>query len=205
MANDTEIEVKFYLLNLPVFEQRLQALGARLTQPRVYELNLRFDTPQMDLAAEKRILRLRRDQRAVMTYKGPNQARDDVAVRQEIEFTVSDFGAARRFLEALGYSVSVSYEKYRAIYALGDLVVTLDEMPFGNFAEIEGPGPRQIQAIAQRLGLDWAQRVRAGYLALFDHVKAVAHLDVQDLSFANFAGLEITPEQLGVIPADEGK
>ena len=35
---------------------------------------------------------------------------------QELEFTVGDFDMARAFLQALGYQVSMIYEKYRAGY-----------------------------------------------------------------------------------------
>ncbi len=50
-TNQTELEVKFYLADLPALEARLQALGARLSQARVHEINLRFDTPSLDLTA----------------------------------------------------------------------------------------------------------------------------------------------------------
>jgi adenylate cyclase class 2 len=87
-----------------------------------------------------------------------------VRLRQEIEFTVSDFEAARRFLEALGYHVALMYEKYRTTYDLEGVHITLDKMPYGNFIEIEGPDPASIRRINEQLGLDWEQRVPATHL-----------------------------------------
>ena len=203
--NGKEIEVKFYLADPPRLLQRLQALGAGCQQPRVYEANLRFDTPDRQLSRSLCALRLRMDTAARMTYKGPPLDDAGARLRQELEFTVSDFDMARAFLEALGYQVMVMYEKYRATYRLGRLVVTLDEMPFGTFAEIEGPGGEAIQAAALQLGLDWEQRILDSYLMLFDMLKARLGLTFNDLSFENFQGLTIPPAALGAKPADGEK
>jgi adenylate cyclase class 2 len=200
-----EIEVKFYLSDAPRFFQRLEALGAGCQQPRVYEANLRFDTPDRQLSRSLRALRLRMDTAARMTYKGPPLEDAGARLRQELEFTVSDFDTARSLLEALGYQVVVMYEKYRTTYRLDELVITLDEMPFGIFAEIEGPGGEAIQEAARQLGLDWEQRILDSYLVLFDRLKVRLGLTFNDLSFENFQGLVIPPEALGAKPADGEK
>lgn len=204
-ASGQEIEVKFYLADALRLQQRLEALGAICEQPRVYEANLRFDTPDRQLSRSLRALRLRMDTAARMTYKGPPLDDAGARLRQELEFTVSDFDMARAFLEALGYQVIVMYEKYRTTYRLGELVITLDEMPFGTFAEIEGPGGEAIQEAAHRLSLDWQARLLDSYLVIFDRLKARLGLTFNDLSFENFHGLSITPAALGALPADREK
>lgn len=201
-SNDQEIEVKFYLSNAPALISRLAEVGGQLIQARLFEVNLRFDTPARDLTRAQRVLRLRQDNRVRMTYKGPAAAGEAVSVRQEIEFEVSDFGAARRLLEALGYQVSVMYEKWRTTYRLGGLEIVIDEMPFGSFCEIEGPDAASILQTAVSLGLDWNERINASYLALFDRLKINRQLDVDQLSFAELADQAITPGDLGVRPAD---
>lgn len=197
-SSGTELEVKFYLPNLFELQSRLEALGAQLVQPRVHEINLRFDTPSGDLAGGYRVLRLRQDTEARLTYKGPGEVQDGVRIRQELEFTVSSFDIARSFLEALGYEISVMYEKYRAIYALGGVLVTLDEMPYGYFAEVEGPDGNSIHRTADVLELDWETRILDSYLLLFDRLRSRLDLTFRDLSFANFEGLNVTGEMLGV-------
>jgi len=152
MVKDIETEVKFYIQDLERIWQRLEACGAEVEQPRQHELNLRFDTADGALSRGGRVLRLRQDAGNWMTYKGPGQSDTGVLVRQEIEFGVADFDAARRFLEALGYHVSVLYEKYRATYLLDGQKVTLDELPYGCFIEIEGSDAASIQKVAGRLG-----------------------------------------------------
>ena len=137
----------------------MRRIGAVLERERTHEVNYRFDTPEMTLSRQHRVLRLRQDNASILTYKGPSRTHDGVSVREEIEFEVSDFTAARQLLEAIGYQESVRYEKWRTIYVLDDLEITLDEMPFGNFTEIEGGDPLAIQHTASKLALDWSTRI----------------------------------------------
>jgi len=202
--DDREIEVKFYLSNPRVFLARLLATGAACTQGRLFEVNLRFDTPDGSLTSAHRVLRLRKDNRARLTYKGAAVPGEQVSVRQEIEFEVSDFDAARRFLEALGYQVSVMYEKWRTTYLLGGQEIVIDEMPFGVFCEIEGPDAASIQQTAASLGLDWNARIITSYLDLFDLLKLKRQLKVNHLTFEELAGIKLTADDLGVQPADLG-
>jgi adenylate cyclase, class 2 len=196
--NDEEIEVKFLVRDLAEVTARLESLGGVVAAERVFEVNLRFDTPEGVLTGMGRVLRLRRDSRAVMTYKGSAKAGDDVSARQEIEFQVSDFEAARRLLEALGYQVVVIYEKYRTTYRLDSLLVTLDEMPFGSFVEIEGPDAGSIRAAALALQFDWEARSTASYLGLFHQLRAARGLTAQHLTFSELKDVEVSPEDLGL-------
>lgn len=199
--NGQELEVKFYVASLDAIEERLRRLGAQVHQPRTHEVNLRFDTPEGRLGDNFQVLRLRQDTAAVMTYKGPGEVQGGVRARREIEFQVSDLEAARQFLEALGYQVVLMYEKFRAVYALEGALVTLDEMPYGEFVEIEGPDPALIASLAAKLGLDWEKRVLDSYVGIFDHLRFTLGLTFRDLSFENFAGVPITSQALGVSPA----
>jgi len=193
-----ELEVKFYVPDLPAFEKRLVGQGAALELPRVHEVNLRFDTPSEELGRTYRVLRLRQDSQVRVTFKGPGIEKDGVQQRQELEFSVSDFAAAQAVFEALGYQVVVMYEKYRTTYALGDVLVVLDEMPYGNFIEIEGPAGESIQKAARQLGLNWERRNLESYVFMFERLRQAKGWTFRDLSFANFAGKAISPEDLGV-------
>lgn len=198
MGNKLEQEVKFYLHDLKALEEKLITLGASLRQPRTYELNLRFDTPDRRLSAAFQALRLRQDNRARLTYKGASDPLREISARAELEVEVSDLSTARAILEALGYEVVVSYEKFRAAYLLEDVEISLDEMPFGNFCEIEGPDSESIRKCAQVLKLDWEKRSKLSYLALFGILKEKMHLDVENLSFNEFTGLHPAPDDFGL-------
>lgn len=200
--NEQEIEVKFHINKPDALIEKLKACGAQPSQARILEINLRFDTADMSLSHAARVLRLRQDEEVHLTYKGPGQVMDGVLSRQEIEFTVSDFQAARHFLEALGYQVIVAYEKYRQTYRMGGLDITVDEMPYGCFAEIEGPHAVQIRAAADLLQLDWSKRIIGSYLDLFSQLKVRKGYTFKDLTFENFKEQVITPSDLRVSPAD---
>lgn len=200
--NDRELEAKFLVRDLSRLAARLAQLGAVQTGERVFESNLRFDTPARELGAGSRALRLRLDRGARLTYKGPPAAGAEVNERQEIEFSVSDFQAARRLLEALGYEVSAVYEKFRSTYRLGELEIVLDELPYGNFIEIEGPGADLIRSAADGLGLRWETHCADSYMALFDRLVS-AGLPAAGLTFAEFERFAIQPSDLGLEYADE--
>ena len=202
MQKNQEIEVKFYLNDLARFEKNLQGLGAELIQPRVHEINLRFDTPDGKLTNSGQVLRLRQDERSRFTYKRSSpEETDSVSSRTEIEFEVSSFENARLFLEALGYQVYVSYEKYRRTYQLPSVEIMLDETPFGDFIEIEGSNAQSIETIAAALHLNWQARCLEGYMMLLDKVKAI-HSNIKNMTFDEFSGLKITADELGLISAD---
>jgi len=197
-----EIEAKFYLGNLAALEQKLRSLEAELISPRVLETNLRFDLPDGSLTAARQVLRLRRDAVARLTFKGPAQPGETVSMRREIEFEVSDFQAARQFLEALGYRVSIFYEKYRTTYALNGCEVVLDELPYGMFAEIEAVNAEAIFNTAKRLGLDWDARIADSYLGLFSRLKAAVGLEAENLAFDELAGWHGDLSAIGLRRAD---
>jgi adenylate cyclase, class 2 len=201
-SSDQELEVKFYLSGRKEMEAKLNALG-QLSAPRVHEINLRLDTANLSLLASGRLLRLRQDSRARVTYKGPGSEEGGVRLRQELEFTVSDFDTARALFEALGYQVYMMYEKYRTTYQLGNVEVALDEMPTGDFLEIEGPDSVSIRKAAQQLELNWEARILDSYTVLFARTRAQMGFDFRDLSFENFKGLTITPQVMGVVIADQ--
>ena len=202
-ANGQETEVKFYVRDLKKVELRLLELKAQLIQPRVHEINLRFDFPDGSLRRDFKVLRLRKDTEAKLTFKGPSEERaGGVMSRQEIEFTVSDFESAKQFFESLGYVPVVFYEKFRTTLELKGAHIMLDELPYGMFIEIEGEDIQILHEIADLLGLNWDEMVKAGYHALFDRVAEKFKLKSADLSFKALETVRITADDLKIRPAD---
>lgn len=198
-----EIETKFFISNLEKIVARLHELQARLIQTRVLETNLRFDLPDASLRARGQVLRLRRDTEARLTFKSSGQEQSGVLAREEIEFVVDDFEKARHFLEALGYREVIVYEKYRRTFDLEASLIMLDELPYGNFLEIEGQSVAQIQSTAAKLDLRWQTAISTSYTALFAVAVNSLHLTFRDITFTNFAGIAVTPDDLHVRAADK--
>lgn len=202
-ASDKELEVKFCVSDLKEMENRLIAVNATLVQPRTHEYNLRFDTLDGELGQKESMLRLRRDSGTHITYKGPSSTLGGVLARQEIEFDVSDFSAAQKLVEALGFKHKFVYEKYRTTYAFEGLKVTLDELPYGTFVEIEGAQPEHIKEASQKLDLDWNERLPETYLGIFRRMKELFRLNFSDITFANFENAEYDLLRTGIKEADK--
>ncbi|MFO7321241.1 MAG: class IV adenylate cyclase [Chloroflexota bacterium] len=192
MAGQNEVELKLYVRDLDAVRQRLESAGAVLVSPRTYERNVRYDDKSRSLSRRGDVLRLREDSRWRLTYKaGKGAVRGSDAVsRYEAEVEVSDFDTMHDILGRLGLSPYMVYEKYRTTYQLDGVEVVLDEMPYGNFVEIEGEA-EAIQQVRLRLGLGEATAYRGGYTDLFERVRRKLKLKFTDLTFANFEQIDV--------------
>lgn len=193
----SEVEVKFHIDDLKVIEAKLQSIGATLTKERVYERNIRYENADKTLTAQGIVVRLRQDTTTRLTYKEPPATLPDnfqLSHRYEAEVEVSDFATMQTILGKLGYYHHMMYEKYRTTYTFESVEIVLDEMPYGNFIEIEGTD-KTIEAAIIALGLESSDRIVTNYIYLFEVIKQALKLDVHDLSFANFEGVTV-PKQL---------
>lgn len=185
----TETEIKLYVPELADVEIALQNAGAVLSAARVFERNVRYDTPDERLRAQAGVLRLRQDTRTRLTFKdGEKSVGEFGMTRFEAETEVGDFDAMEMILGKLGFVPMMVYEKYRTTYAFHETDVTLDEMPYGNFVEIEGL-ESDIRTVMQSLDLIDAKRLSNSYVVLFENVRRAMGLDITHLTFENFAGV----------------
>jgi adenylate cyclase class 2 len=198
MANNnsyTETEVKLFVPDLHTIQQRLDALGATLKAARVYERNVRYDDAERALTPRGVVVRLRQDTRVRLTYKDEGTVENGIVSRYEAEVQVSDFATMEAILGKLGYTPYLIYEKYRTTYELDGAEVVLDEMPYGNFVEIEGDKD-SIERVIEALELRAARRYEGSYAVLFERVRRKLGLTFTDLTFANFAGVTVGEEDL---------
>ncbi len=199
MAHDNvETEVKISVDDLQKVAEKLRAHNATLTGERVFERNVRYEDATESLTPADRVLRLRQDTRARLTYKAPgSDNQNGVLSRTELEVTVSDFQTTDLLLKALGYHPSWEYEKYRTTYQLNVCEVVLDEMPFGNFVEVEGE-QEAIENVLTMLDLANAPRIGASYSDLFFRIKERMKLNFRDLTFENFKSVTVPREMFQV-------
>ncbi len=140
-----EIEKKYRL-----DKKRLVELTAKLGQmgaefcDEVFEENYLHRGGVID--ERSAVLRLRKiGDRTILTYKERLPTESDIKHRIEHETDVADVDAMERIIQALGYKLSVVYEKHRKTWHFHNVEVVLDELPFGLYMEIEG----EIEAIEQ--------------------------------------------------------
>lgn len=192
--NDLEVEVKFYLSDIPPVRDRILDLGAEC-KGRFFETNIRFEDENKTLKRKRSLLRLRKDASAKLTFKSPPIAPDtQFKVRRELEVEVSDFSTMNRILEELGFHKEQVYEKWRETFVLGTTHFCIDTMPYGDFLEIEGE-KTEIRKLADQLDLKWEKRILTNYLAMFRTVREKLGLSFSDLTFENFKDVEPDPEK----------
>ncbi len=201
MKSRKEIEAKFIVADLDEICQRLLDLGGAVVVPKQSERNLYFDTPDRKLISGKQVLRIRTNDTVRMTYKRQEEAFED---RTEIELTLDDATEAHALLLALGFELIFACEKRRETFELDDVLVMLDELPFGCFVEIEGATLEDIRKASSRLGLDWQKRVRISYMALYDRLREDLKLTTTEASFEAFNNLPpLRAENLGLVYATQ--
>ena len=186
--NLRETEVKLHTPDLAAVREALESGGATLTHPRVYERNLRYEDADESLTPRGIVLRLRQDTAAKLTYKAGESYADGIVSRFEAEVRVSDFETMDGILRRLGFHEALVYEKYRTTYEFMGAEVVLDELPYGDFTEIEGDA-ESIERVVATLGLDDCRRMEGSYTDIFADVKARLEMDARDLTFEAFDGV----------------
>ncbi|MEO8131129.1 MAG: class IV adenylate cyclase [Bryobacteraceae bacterium] len=169
-----ETEIKLRVSDAESARALLLQSGYAISVPRVLEVNVIFDTPDLTLRRGGLLLRLRRTASLfTMTVKGPVSAGKHKS-RPEYEVMVSDFGSAEGLLLQLGYQEVFRYEKYRTEFTstLESGTITLDETPIGVFLELEGPGS-WIDGTADRLGFSPSLYIIESYGKLYSEYSGV--------------------------------
>ncbi|MDQ1522574.1 MAG: adenylate cyclase, class 2 [Pyrinomonadaceae bacterium] len=135
----TEIEKKYRVSEAEAesLRVRLRACGAE-ARGEEFEENTLYAGPGLERGG--RVLRLRRVRggRAVFTFKESMPGSEGIKRRREDETIVSDPEALAAILDALGYVPAAVYEKRRETWHVAGVEVVIDELPFGQFVEIEG-------------------------------------------------------------------
>src|SRR5512136_1963373 len=136
-----EQEVKFFLEDTAGMRRQLAALGARPYQPRMHEANIRFDTSDGALTRQGKVLRLRKAGQVILTYKEPeaSPAGAPAPARRslETEIIVDNLDKTAHLLESLGFRPIVKYEKFREVFHWKSVLLMFDQLPFGDFLELE--------------------------------------------------------------------
>lgn len=179
-----EIEIKIAIEDANWAREKLGRLGAVARFPRSFEDNLIYDDPERSLDQTGRLLRLRSSRgRHLLTFKYPTEQHADgrrYKVRREHQTEVSDPAETDQLLEGLGYERVYRYQKFRQHYQLADIVVVIDEVPFGVFLELEGP-PEGIDRAARGLGFGPETYITETYYEL--HCRKVGREPPGDLLF----------------------
>lgn len=190
METPLEIEVKYLITtDSESIRNRIIANGAS-SSGCFYEYNIRYEDTNGSLKEKQQLLRLRKDNKASLTFKSKTES-DDIRYKilKELEVEVSCFDTMKSILSALGFKEAQIYEKNRETFTIGKTTICLDEMPFARFIEIEGL-PEDIDLISDMLGFSVNQKITANYLEIFSFIRTEEKLGFNDITFDNFRNIK---------------
>jgi adenylate cyclase class 2 len=177
-----EQEVKLPFEHAEAARQAIIQAGGRLVVSRRLIDDRLFDHPDSRLQRAGMTLRTRRDvPHSLMTLKGPARP-GPVKSREEFETTIGDVDVFETALRAMGFVQTFRAQKFREEYALDDAHLTIDEVPFGVFVEIES-SPAEIERVARAIGKTTADYRLESYPALWRAWCASAGLSSRDMLF----------------------
>jgi len=182
-ASRNEVEIKLRFDSPRTAIREIENLGAVLVERREFEDNAVYDLPSGALRRASQLLRLRtKGSASILTFKSkvPGESRHKVYL--EHETGVDDAEQTHLLLTGLGYSRGYRYQKYRTVYCLDDVEISIDETPIGCFVELEG-APAAIDDLAARLGCAPERYIRETYRELHEAEAAARGVPVGDLMF----------------------
>ncbi len=176
-----EIEAKVKLKNLAKVRTSLNSAGATC-EGRVLERNWLYDHPERTLAKVDKLLRIREDVRATLTFKGPRQ-QSEYKKREELEIEFPSALSARALLESRGFITWFYYEKIRETWKLGPSEIVLDELPHvGLFVEVEALNEREVDAIIKKLNLP-RDYISTTYVEMLKEFASCSNMNTQEFKF----------------------
>lgn len=161
MEKYIEKEIKLKIDKPRTLIRYLMKRGAKLLN-RSRENTIRFDTSNLDLEKKGIFLRLRSGNKNVITLKEKIGDDKGVRARRETELEIQDIEAMKYILEKLGFNNYRIMEKYRINLQYKDTKLSLDELFFGTYLEIEGSEDK-IKAVAKELGFNYADKILTTY------------------------------------------
>lgn len=166
MKEYIEKEIKLEVDDIAALTDTLRRSGAVFIGGAL-ERTIRFDTEDLDYERRGKFIRVRSGFSNTITLKEKiKNANTNVRARKETEFEIEDIEKMKYILEALGLTYTRTMEKYRQHWKLGNCDITLDELPFGVFMEIEGE-ETEISRICQLLKLDENKKLLETYWDLW--------------------------------------
>jgi adenylate cyclase, class 2 len=167
--NKYEIEMKFPMPDYGEEKliRKLENLGA-VNKGKYFENNILFDTTNNKLEEKDQLLRLREYKgKYIITFKNKHKGdRTKFKIREEIEIEVSDFAPTIEIFKRIGYNIKLIYQKYRRTMVLDNAEVTIDNLPFGDYIEIEG-NKDDINKLSDELKLSITDISNKSYVGLY--------------------------------------
>lgn len=176
-----EKEIKIKITNPQEVFQILQKMGAQVLN-KSKEITTRFDTREKSLEKAGLFLRVRSGSKNTITLKEKTAKDKLVKARKETEFEIQDIEKMAYILKRLGFDYIRIMEKFRINLKYKRAKLSIDELPFGFYLEIEGK-EEQINNILKELGYREKDRIIETYWDIFKKYKEKNNITQQNIVF----------------------
>ena len=174
--NVIEVEIKLYIDDISLIQEKLTDLGAERTGVEFNE-DIYLNHPNRDFRLTDEALRIRKvNSKTELTYKGP-KINDKSKTREEINAEISEENILDIFYK-LDFTVGGRVNKNREKWKFNDIAISLDDVEkLGSFVELEilsrsedriDEMITQLYDLASELGLDPEQQITKSYLELLE-------------------------------------
>ena len=176
-----EKELKFEIKDLSRLIDYLKKHGAVVLN-KSKEKTVRLDTSNKDLEKRGVFLRVRAGSKNTITLKEKIGEDKNVRKRKETEFEIQDIEAMAYILGKLGFDYSRTMEKYRINLEYKGAKLSIDELFFGLYLEIEGE-EKEIEAITKELGYNPEEKVLGTYWDILEEYNNEHKTTKKDILF----------------------
>lgn len=177
-----EIEVKFRVQDLDSVKSKLSSLGLNSDGEKLQK-SIAFDNKILGVRDKNQLVRLREEDKVILTFKDKKESHKDLAVREEIEVTFDDFDKMKLILERLGFEEFFIYEKYRETFKGDGFEIVIDRVPFIRYyMEIEA-NEEKIYELIKKLELDMKDSTTSNYRVIFEDFCKKNNLDIKNMTF----------------------
>jgi adenylate cyclase class 2 len=182
VKNTVEKEIKIQISDISELITLLSSLGAEFIS-REFQRTFLLDTTDSKLKSQGMFLRVRSGVPNTVTLK--KKIKQDINVRERIEYEtdVKDVKTMLTIFESLGFTNKRIMEKYRVNFAFNNTVVSVDEMPFGFYAEIEG-NESDISEVVKLLKIDPDKKILITYWDIWEDYKNKNNVSGEDIIFS---------------------
>ena len=186
----SEIEATFLDIDHSALRAKLKDLGAKLIRSEFAMRRTIYDYADLRLDKAAAWVRVR-DEAGKTTMGFKQRQSETIQGMKEIEFDVSDYKAAKAFLEAIGLVAKAEQESKREIWSYRDCEITLDTWPWiPSYVEVEGPSEESVKRCSHQLGMNWSE-------AMFDSIDAI-YMRYFDVTRTEISSI---PIKFGPLPA----
>ena len=175
-----EIEIKFLEVNPDDLEKKLIGLGAEKISDVMLEEWL-YAKPEWGAIGGR--VRIRKEgEKTTVAYKETTQ--ETSKGNLEIEFGVSNAGAAKQFVDKMDLGIPRHQQKRRVHFTLKNIAIDIDFWPLiPPMVEIEGDNLEELEKLAKQLDLDKAKRSDLDAFQIYKQVYNVAIDEMKELVF----------------------